>query len=297
MFIPTLLLKKLYTLGSLTNVEQGVRFGIKNRLSSVEITAVLSVVIDDVPAALDQVAAQLHVKPGQIALAWLLERVPPEHQRERRLTPTSLVARVAGEPAHRFDGNPPVRIEERVREHHAMRCHCLAPDQRLRGLRAHGWTRHLTNKAEVEARYPDIDPRFCFVTLGYNFRPMEVQGAMLRVQLRKMEAFNACRRDNLARIEAALTRDARFGAIGLRLPRRLKAQLMPDAIDVGIDGVEIGRQLLLADEVGDRMHDGSESSRGRARCLGLRLLCKEPRKWALEDGLQTTAGQAHGPVE
>ena len=51
MFIPTLLLKKLYTLGSLTNVEQGVRFGIKNRLSSVEITAVLSVVIDGVPAA------------------------------------------------------------------------------------------------------------------------------------------------------------------------------------------------------------------------------------------------------
>ena len=37
MFIPTLLLKKLYTLGSLTNVERGVRFGIKNRLSNAEI--------------------------------------------------------------------------------------------------------------------------------------------------------------------------------------------------------------------------------------------------------------------
>ena len=48
MFIPTLLLKKLYTLGSLTNVEQGVRFGIKNRLSNVDITAVLAVTIDGV---------------------------------------------------------------------------------------------------------------------------------------------------------------------------------------------------------------------------------------------------------
>ena len=82
---------------------------------------------------------------------------------------------------------------------------------RLRRLRAHGWTRHLTDRAAVEAAHPDIDPRFCFVSVGYNVRPMEVQAAMLRVQLRKLEPFNACRRDNLARIEAALAADARFG--------------------------------------------------------------------------------------
>ena len=83
---------------------------------------------------------------------------------------------------------------------------------RLRRLRAHGWTRHLTDRAAVEAMHPDIDPRFCFVSVGYNVRPMEVQAAMLRVQLRKLEPFNACRRDNLARIEAALTADLRFSA-------------------------------------------------------------------------------------
>ena len=59
MFIPTLLLKKLYTLGSLTNVEQGVRFGIKNRLSNVEITGVLSLAIDEVPVPLNQVSIHL----------------------------------------------------------------------------------------------------------------------------------------------------------------------------------------------------------------------------------------------
>jgi hypothetical protein len=51
MFIPTLLLKKLYTLGSLANVEQGVRFAIKNRLSNAEVTDLVSVTID--PSAVD----------------------------------------------------------------------------------------------------------------------------------------------------------------------------------------------------------------------------------------------------
>ena len=64
----------------------------------------------------------------------------------------------------------------------------------LRGLRAHGWTRHLTNSAEVEVAHPTIDPRFLFVNVGYNLRPLEVQGAMLSVQLTKLHAFNECRR-------------------------------------------------------------------------------------------------------
>jgi hydroxymethylglutaryl-CoA reductase (NADPH) len=67
MFIPTLLLKKLYTLGSLTNVERGVRFGIKNRLSNAEITGVLSVVVDGSPVRLEDVA--VHLPDGRIAPA------------------------------------------------------------------------------------------------------------------------------------------------------------------------------------------------------------------------------------
>jgi len=80
----------------------------------------------------------------------------------------------------------------------------------VRCLRAHGWTRHLTNRKEVEATYPDIDSRFVFVNVGFNLRPLEVQGAMLKVQLRRLDEFNACRRDNLSRIEAMLKRDPRF---------------------------------------------------------------------------------------
>jgi len=83
----------------------------------------------------------------------------------------------------------------------------------LRCLRAHGWTRHLTNSAEVEAQHPTIDPRFLFVNVGYNLRPLEVQGAMLKVQLAKMHAFNDCRRDNMSRITSALQADPRFGKV------------------------------------------------------------------------------------
>jgi CDP-6-deoxy-D-xylo-4-hexulose-3-dehydrase len=80
----------------------------------------------------------------------------------------------------------------------------------IRCLRAHGWTRHLTNREEVESSYPDIDPRFLFVNMGFNLRPMEVQGAMLSVQLKKLNEYNACRRDNFSRIQKALHSDSRF---------------------------------------------------------------------------------------
>jgi hypothetical protein len=83
----------------------------------------------------------------------------------------------------------------------------------LRCLRAHGWTRHLTTTADVEAAHPTINPRFLFVSVGYNLRPLEVQGTMLSVQLTKLHAFNECRRENMARIQAALTCDARFAVV------------------------------------------------------------------------------------
>jgi hydroxymethylglutaryl-CoA reductase (NADPH) len=46
MLIPSLLLKKLYTLGSLHNTPQGVEFSIKNRLSDAELVGLKSVAID-----------------------------------------------------------------------------------------------------------------------------------------------------------------------------------------------------------------------------------------------------------
>lgn len=49
MFVPSLLLKKLYTTGSLKNTERGVQFAIKNRLSDAELVAVRSIAINGTP--------------------------------------------------------------------------------------------------------------------------------------------------------------------------------------------------------------------------------------------------------
>ena len=46
MKIPSLILKQLYTMGSLENVPRGVRFGLKNRLSDATVTAVSAITID-----------------------------------------------------------------------------------------------------------------------------------------------------------------------------------------------------------------------------------------------------------
>ena len=64
----------------------------------------------------------------------------------------------------------------------------------LRCLRAHGWTRHMSNRKEIEARYPHIDPRFLFINVGYNLRATEIQAAFGLHQLPKLADFNVRRR-------------------------------------------------------------------------------------------------------
>lgn len=53
MIIPSMLLKKLYTLGSLKNAEGGVQFAVKNRLSDVELVGLKKIAVDGTPVPLD----------------------------------------------------------------------------------------------------------------------------------------------------------------------------------------------------------------------------------------------------
>jgi hydroxymethylglutaryl-CoA reductase (NADPH) len=55
MIIPSMLLKKLYTLGSLKNTTAGVQFAVKNRLSDVELTGIRKIAIDGGEIPLDQI--------------------------------------------------------------------------------------------------------------------------------------------------------------------------------------------------------------------------------------------------
>ena len=81
--------------------------------------------------------------------------------------------------------------------------------QLLLCLRAHGWTRYLKNKQELENTYKDVDPRFLFVNVGYNLRPMETQGSMGIVQLNKLQSKNNNRIYNHKNITERIINDPR----------------------------------------------------------------------------------------
>lgn len=73
----------------------------------------------------------------------------------------------------------------------------------LKCLRAHGWTRELSNKSELELTYNHIDPRFLFVNIGYNLRPMEIQAAFGLEQIKRLNDMNESRILNFNNLQKA----------------------------------------------------------------------------------------------
>ena len=81
----------------------------------------------------------------------------------------------------------------------------------LRSLRAHGWTRDLPPGSPLfEPREDDCTESYRFILPGYNVRPMEMQGAIGREQLKKLPAFTAQRRRNMAHFLELFGSDERF---------------------------------------------------------------------------------------
>lgn len=68
----------------------------------------------------------------------------------------------------------------------------------LRILRAHGWTREMSDPPHVEG----IDDRFLFVNAGYNLRASEVNAAIGLVQIEKLPGFVTQRRRIAERLKA-----------------------------------------------------------------------------------------------
>ncbi len=83
-------------------------------------------------------------------------------------------------------------------------CQTLEDYDLLKCRRAHGWARDLSERANFESAHPDVDPRFLFVNVGYNLRPMEIQAALGKVQLLKLNAMNANRLQNYEKLKSAL---------------------------------------------------------------------------------------------
>lgn len=71
----------------------------------------------------------------------------------------------------------------------------LADD--LRSARSHGGVRDRSDKHDWARLYPDIMPEFMFITPGYNVRPTDLQGAIGREQLKKLDGM-LDRRERLA---------------------------------------------------------------------------------------------------
>jgi hydroxymethylglutaryl-CoA reductase (NADPH) len=92
MKIPGLILKQMYTLGSLENVEDGVRFSLKNRLSNATLTRLSEVRIDGRPVPLERLTLDLggdrvsgaSVTPTS-AIAFPLAKVVNIHARTEQL--------------------------------------------------------------------------------------------------------------------------------------------------------------------------------------------------------------------
>ena len=75
----------------------------------------------------------------------------------------------------------------------------------LKCLRAHGWSRGIKHDENND----DMDHRFHFINLGYNFRPMETQAIMGLQQLKTIDKKNKNRYFNYKKILSSILNDER----------------------------------------------------------------------------------------
>lgn len=154
----------------------------------------------------------------------------------------------------------------------------VTDDDRLadlaRSLRAHGWSRDMSNRSELEAANPEIDPRFLFMNVGYNLRPMETQAAFGLVQLSRLNEFNERRRENARFLSDALA------------PYRERLRLVNE--QEGGRSTWFGFSVITEDgPTRDRLRDHLESRRIATRPIVAGNLALQP---AFRDNPHRTVG-------
>lgn len=80
----------------------------------------------------------------------------------------------------------------------------------MRILRAHGWSREADEHQKYVNMHPEIDPRFIFINTGYNLRPTEVNAAIGKIQLPKLDGFCDNRRETAAYYRSYLSKYEEF---------------------------------------------------------------------------------------
>jgi len=71
--------------------------------------------------------------------------------------------------------------------------------ENMKMMRAHGWIRDLSNHKYYEKKYPGIDPKYLFISSGFNLRSNELSGIIGIKQLKKLDNFNK-KRNKIAKI-------------------------------------------------------------------------------------------------
>lgn len=171
----------------------------------------------------------------------------------------------------------------------------------LRSLRAHGWIRERSDRDALAAASPEIDPRFLFVSAGYNVRPTELAGAFGLAQLDRLDAWVDRRRRNHADWCARLA-----GIPGVRVfpeaPGTSHAgfafPILVDGPDAGVEARKRLAAALAARRIETRPISGSNLARQPAfRHVAARTPVPLPVADAVhERGLFVGNSHAFGPA-
>ena len=82
----------------------------------------------------------------------------------------------------------------------------------LLSLRSHGWSRGKNVYQENAKKYPNLDPRYIFINSGFNLRPTDIQAAIGRNQLKRLNTFKKIRKENKIKIVNKLKKDSRWNS-------------------------------------------------------------------------------------
>ena len=74
----------------------------------------------------------------------------------------------------------------------------------LKSIRSHGWSRDRSDSSKWSFEVHPSMQKFNFVSTGFNIRPMEIQAAVGRMQLRDLNAFVQKRRENVGVVSESL---------------------------------------------------------------------------------------------
>lgn len=90
---------------------------------------------------------------------------------------------------------------------------------RARKIREWGRESGSDELVNIEGLPPDYRARYTFTEIGYNLKPLELQCAMGRIQLKKVEGFKRKRRENYAKLYQIFSKYPQFRLIQNTVPK------------------------------------------------------------------------------